>query len=50
MLVKSGHAGVDILRTRHGPRVREVNACPDFTSLQPHTQAALGEEVLRASL
>jgi len=45
-----GHAGVDILRTRHGPRVLEVNACPDFTSMQPHYQADLGEEVMRASL
>ena len=45
-----GHAGVDILRTRHGPRVLEVNACPDFTSMQPHYQADLGEKVLRASL
>jgi len=45
-----GHAGVDILRTRHGPRVLEVNACPDFTSMQPHDQADLGEEVMRASL
>jgi len=44
-----GHAGVDILRTRHGPRVLEVNACPDFTSMQPHYQADLGEAVLRAS-
>jgi len=25
-------------------------ACPDFTSMQPHYQADLGEEVLRASL
>ena len=45
-----GHAGVDLLRTRHGPRVLEVNACPDFTSMQPHYQADLGEKVLRASL
>jgi ribosomal protein S6--L-glutamate ligase len=44
-----GHAGVDLLRTRHGPRVLEVNACPDFTSMQPHYQADLGEAVLRAS-
>jgi RimK family alpha-L-glutamate ligase len=44
-----GHAGVDILRTRHGPRVLEVNACPDFTSMQPHYEADLGEAVLRAS-
>jgi RimK family alpha-L-glutamate ligase len=44
-----GHAGVDILRTRRGPRVLEVNACPDFTSMQPHYEADLGEAVLRAS-
>ena len=44
-----GHAGVDILRTRQGPRVLEVNACPDFTSMQPHYAADLGEAVLRAS-
>jgi RimK family alpha-L-glutamate ligase len=45
-----GHAGVDLLRTRDGPRVLEVNACPDFTSMQPHYQAGLAEAVLRASL
>jgi len=45
-----GHAGVDILRTRQGPRVLEVNSCPDFTSMQPHYQADLGEAVLRASV
>jgi ribosomal protein S6--L-glutamate ligase len=45
-----GHAGVDILRTRQGPRVLEVNACPDFTSMQPHYQADLAEAVLRASV
>ena len=44
-----GHAGVDILRTRQGPRVLEVNACPDFTSMQPHYEADLGEAVLHAS-
>jgi ribosomal protein S6--L-glutamate ligase len=44
-----GHAGVDILRTRQGPRVLEVNACPDFTSMQSHYEADLGEAVLRAS-
>ena len=44
-----GHAGMDILRTRQGPRVLEVNACPDFTSMQPHYEADLGEAVLRAS-
>jgi RimK family alpha-L-glutamate ligase len=44
------HAGVDLLRTAAGPRVLEVNACPDFTSMQPHYQADLAEAVLRASL
>jgi ribosomal protein S6--L-glutamate ligase len=45
-----GHAGVDLLRTVAGPRVLEVNACPDFTSMQPHYEADLAEAVLRASL
>jgi ribosomal protein S6--L-glutamate ligase len=45
-----GHAGVDILRTRPGPRVLEVNACPDYTSMQPYYRADLGEVVLRASV
>lgn len=45
-----GHAGVDLLRTPDGPRVLEVNACPDFTSMQPYYRAALAEAVLRASL
>src|SRR5690348_1223252 len=45
-----GHAGVDLLRTRAGPRVLEVNSCPDFTSMQPHYRDDLAEAVLRASL
>ena len=45
-----GHAGVDLLRTGAGPRVLEVNACPDFTSMQPYYRADLAEAVLRASL
>jgi RimK family alpha-L-glutamate ligase len=45
-----GHAGVDLLRTREGPRVLEVNACPDFTSMQPYYEADLAGAVLRASL
>lgn len=45
-----GHAGVDILRTARGPRVLEVNACPDFTSMQPCYAEDLAEAVLRASL
>src|SRR5262249_9254201 len=45
-----GHAGVDILRTKQGPRVLEVNSCPDFTSMQPHYERDLAEAVLLASL
>jgi ribosomal protein S6--L-glutamate ligase len=45
-----GHAGVDLLRTGAGPRVLEVNSCPDFTSMQPHYRDDLAEAVLRASL
>lgn len=45
-----GHAGIDILRTRQGPRVLEVNSCPDFTSMQTHYEQDLAEAVLRASL
>jgi glutathione synthase/RimK-type ligase-like ATP-grasp enzyme len=45
-----GHAGVDLLRTRRGPRVLEVNSCPDFTSMQPNYAEDLAEAVLRASL
>ena len=45
-----GHAGVDILRTSQGPRVLEVNSCPDFTSMQPYYEQDLAEAVLLASL
>jgi ribosomal protein S6--L-glutamate ligase len=45
-----GHAGIDLLRTREGPRVLEVNSCPDFTSMQPHYAADLAEAVLLASV
>jgi RimK family alpha-L-glutamate ligase len=45
-----GHAGIDLLRTRQGPRVLEVNSCPDFTSMQPHYEEDLAEAVLLASL
>ena len=42
------HAGVDILRTARGPRVLEVNSCPDFTSMQPCFGFDLAAAVLRA--
>ena len=45
-----GHAGVDILRTADGPRILEVNACPDFTSMQPHADRDLAREIILASL
>jgi ribosomal protein S6--L-glutamate ligase len=45
-----GHAGIDILRTSQGPRVLEVNSCPDFTSMQPYYEPDLAEAVLLASL
>jgi len=44
-----GHAGVDLLRTADGSRVLEVNATPDFTSIQPHVRTDLATEVLLAS-
>ena len=45
-----GHAGIDLLRTDEGPRILEVNACPDFTSMRPHVEVDLAEAVLLASL
>jgi ribosomal protein S6--L-glutamate ligase len=45
-----GHAGIDLLRTAQGPRVLEVNSCPDFTSMQPYYEQDLAEAVLRASV
>ncbi len=44
------HAGIDIIRTASGPRILEVNACPDFTSMQPYADEDLAVAVLRASL
>jgi ribosomal protein S6--L-glutamate ligase len=48
--MEMGHAGIDLLRTAEGPRVLEVNACPDFTSMQPFTSDDLALAVLKASL
>jgi len=44
------HAGIDLVRTTRGPRVLEVNGCPDFTSMQPYFEADLAGAVLAASL
>lgn len=43
------HGGVDVLRTAAGPRVLEVNACPDVTSMVP-LLPDLPATVLRACL
>ncbi len=43
------HAGVDLLRTVHGPQILEVNSCPDFTSMEPYFDFSLPEAVLLAS-
>lgn len=45
-----GHAGVDLVRTESGPAVLEVNACPDFTSMQPLYDFSLAGRVLEATL
>jgi RimK family alpha-L-glutamate ligase len=44
------HAGIDLLRTKSGTVVLEVNACPDFTSMMPYFGELLADEVVRASL
>lgn len=43
------HGGVDLLRTAAGPRVLEVNSCPDVTSMVP-LLPDLPATVLRACL
>jgi ribosomal protein S6--L-glutamate ligase len=45
-----GHAGIDILRTTHGPLVLEVNSYPDFTNMLPCFNEDLSRAVLRACL
>lgn len=45
-----GHAGIDILRTVHGPLILEVNSCPDFTSMLPYFDEDLTRTVLLACL
>jgi ribosomal protein S6--L-glutamate ligase len=44
------HAGVDLLRTACGPRILEVNGCPDFTSMEPYFDFSLAESVISASI
>jgi len=48
--LRLGYAGVDILMTSDGPRVLEVNAAPDFTSMTPYTSTDIAGEVLDALL
>ncbi|MBV8542413.1 MAG: ATP-grasp domain-containing protein [Pseudonocardiales bacterium] len=45
-----GHAGIDILRTAHGPLILEVNSCPDFTSMLPYFDEDLTRAVLSSCL
>lgn len=45
-----GHAGIDILRTSHGPRVLEVNSYPGFISMPSPAGTDLARPVLLASL
>lgn len=45
-----GHAGVDLMRTRGGAVVLEVNACPDFTSMSGVTSRNIEMEVVMACI
>ena len=45
-----GHAGVDLIQTKKGSRVLEVNACPDFTSMKEISRVNIAEEVINATL
>jgi ribosomal protein S6--L-glutamate ligase len=40
-------AGVDLVRTREGPVVLEVNASPGFEGLEKATRAAVAESIVR---
>lgn len=45
-----GHAGIDILRTSHGPRVLEVNSYPGITTMPVPAGTDPAQAVLLASL
>jgi glutathione synthase/RimK-type ligase-like ATP-grasp enzyme len=45
-----GHAGVDLIQTKDGSRVLEVNACPDFTSMKNISPVNIAEKVISATL
>ena len=45
-----GHAGVDLIKTNHGIKVLEVNACPDFTSMKSISSVDIAEVVIAATL
>ena len=45
-----GHAGVDLIQTKNGSRVLEVNACPDFTSMKEVSAVNIAEKVIAATL
>ena len=46
--LRLGHAGVDLIQTKDGFKVLEVNACPDFTSMEKISPFKIEEEVIRA--
>lgn len=39
-------AGVDLIHTRNGTKVIEVNACPDFTSMETIGYKVIAEEII----
>lgn len=44
------HSGLDLIFTNEGFKVLEVNACPDFTSMQPQAHINIAEEVIKTLL
>ena len=40
-------AGVDIIESKEGPMVLEVNACPEWKGLQKVTKVNISEEIIR---
>lgn len=41
-----GVAGVDLIRTKSGSKVLEVNACPDFTSMKEVSEEDIAKKVI----
>jgi ribosomal protein S6--L-glutamate ligase len=49
-IIGLGHAGVDLIRTKTGTKVLEVNACPDFTSMKDLSDIDIAQEVIKTLL